>query len=125
MSQALLDASTVVVKPWWLYRDHQAAAPSFLYDKANAGLALLVVLRGPTLVFGGKSELLKEEGKMSWTRVFLRIALLQLGALGVCACGTADPQGPSDLPESEKTLKTASPLAITANWPALISIKSA
>ncbi|HEY8079912.1 MAG TPA: DUF1549 domain-containing protein [Labilithrix sp.] len=32
VSQATLDANTVVVKPWWLYRDFQAASPSQAYD---------------------------------------------------------------------------------------------
>ncbi len=31
VSQKLLDATTVLVKPWWLYRDYRAPAPSQLY----------------------------------------------------------------------------------------------
>lgn len=35
VSQAVLDANTVVVKPWWLYRDYKAANPTDLYDAAK------------------------------------------------------------------------------------------
>jgi hypothetical protein len=33
VSQAVLDANTVVVKPWWLYRDYASPTPTQLYDK--------------------------------------------------------------------------------------------
>jgi hypothetical protein len=32
VSQAVLDANTVLVKPWWLYADYKAASPTKLYD---------------------------------------------------------------------------------------------
>lgn len=32
VTQTALDANTVEVKPWWLYRDYRAAAPSQRYD---------------------------------------------------------------------------------------------
>lgn len=35
VTQAVLDANTVVVKPWWLYRDYKAANPADLYDPAT------------------------------------------------------------------------------------------
>lgn len=35
LTQAVLDANTVVVKPWWLYRDYKAANPADLYDPAT------------------------------------------------------------------------------------------
>jgi hypothetical protein len=34
VSQKLLDATTVVVKPWWLYRDYRASSPAQLYGQA-------------------------------------------------------------------------------------------
>lgn len=34
VKKAALDAATVVVKPWWLYRDSEAPRPSLLYGKA-------------------------------------------------------------------------------------------
>lgn len=34
VSQKLLDATTVLVKPWWLYRDYREPAPSQLYGQA-------------------------------------------------------------------------------------------
>jgi hypothetical protein len=34
VSQAVLDANTVVVKPWWLYRDYQSPTPIDLYTVA-------------------------------------------------------------------------------------------
>ena len=34
VSQAALDAATVLVKPWWLYRDYRAASPSDRFDAA-------------------------------------------------------------------------------------------
>ncbi len=33
VSQKLLDATTVLVKPWWLYRDYRAASPTQLYGQ--------------------------------------------------------------------------------------------
>jgi hypothetical protein len=35
VAQATLDQHTRVVKPWWLYRDYRAAAPSQRYDAAT------------------------------------------------------------------------------------------
>ncbi|WP_394831891.1 DUF1585 domain-containing protein [Pendulispora rubella] len=35
VSQAVLDAATVVVKPWWLYRDYKNTSPSKYYDAAT------------------------------------------------------------------------------------------
>lgn len=35
VSQAALDANTVVVRPWWLYRDYRSANPSDRYDPAT------------------------------------------------------------------------------------------
>jgi hypothetical protein len=35
VSQAALDANTVLVRPWWLYRDYRAAAPAERYDAAS------------------------------------------------------------------------------------------
>ncbi len=35
VSQEALDAATVVVKPWWLYRDYGSAAPTDRYDAAT------------------------------------------------------------------------------------------
>ena len=32
VTQAALDAATVAVRPWWLYRDYRAAAPAERYD---------------------------------------------------------------------------------------------
>lgn len=32
ITQAALDANTVVVRPWWLYRDYRSATPSDRYD---------------------------------------------------------------------------------------------
>jgi hypothetical protein len=34
VTQAVLDANTVAVRPWWLYRDYRAASPSDRYDAA-------------------------------------------------------------------------------------------
>jgi hypothetical protein len=34
VSQKLLDVTTVLVKPWWLYRDYRTPAPSQLYGQA-------------------------------------------------------------------------------------------
>lgn len=36
VSQAVLDAATVLVKPWWLYRDYKAPSPSQRYSEAWA-----------------------------------------------------------------------------------------
>jgi hypothetical protein len=35
VTQAVLDANTVLVKPWWLYRDYDAATPTDKYDPAT------------------------------------------------------------------------------------------
>lgn len=35
VTQAMLDANTVLVKPWWLYRDYAAANPTDRYDAAE------------------------------------------------------------------------------------------
>lgn len=47
VAQSVLDANTVVVKPWWLYKDYKSAAPSQRYDKtwaATYGLSLVQAL---------------------------------------------------------------------------------
>lgn len=35
VTQAVLDANTKLVKPWWIYRDYSAASPSDKYDAAT------------------------------------------------------------------------------------------
>ena len=53
VTQAALDAATVLVKPWWLYRDHAAASPTQRYGASWPA---------STANFAPSAALLKEDG---------------------------------------------------------------
>ncbi len=48
VTQAALDAATVAVRPWWLYRDYRAAAPAERYDATTWATRFPTSRRPPT-----------------------------------------------------------------------------
>jgi len=68
VSQEVLDARTVVVKPWWLYADYRAASPSDVvsadWARRFPGFELVPALRGETSV-----RVCKEEAQTAETGV--------------------------------------------------------
>jgi hypothetical protein len=88
VTQAVLDANTVVVKPWWLYRDYRAASPKDLYDPATwaekfpSFIPANGLLKNPDMTPTTEIRICKEEAQKAAEGTVYTTGLVQSPAAG-------------------------------------------